>query len=379
MLRKRVWIPLLSCMLCVIAGYFLYVQLPRYAAHKMNFVAQRVPEGCDDALQWFQRHQSNDGRWSANYHQFYCDDRDEYTESPYRSDVAYTSLAMLIYFSCGYDHKTPSKYEENCQTGLQWLLQQQNLKGSFSPDNYQQALAAIVICEAYAMTMDPALKEPAQKAVNVVIDRIVAVDSHRYGWSARQGAEEQKHIIDFVMTMWSMMAIKSAKSGGLETHDTTSFLRTAYAHWWLDQNEGVHTHDINFAQSYNILEDQYSDSATAAAWAEIIVGYRPGNKELDTLMPSIMKYFEKPFAEMDPWTMYVSALSTFQYGGEVWTPFVRRRKELKSLFSAENNCQNGSMRPHMLASMNRFESTVFACLSMMTWYRYERITGKPMK
>lgn len=344
MLRKRVWIPVLSFILCIVAGYFLWRQLPQRELH--NTPAKRMSvndnwQVARNSLQWLQRHQSNDGRWSVNYYQFYCDDHDEYTESVYRSDIAYTSLAILAYLGSGYDHKTPAPYGEAIPNAVSWLLRQQGLSGVFSDDNYQQALATMALCEAYAMTMDPVLKEPAQRAVDIVQECLLVLVSG------------DQVAADSILTTWQVMALKAAKNGGLEVGSV-----------WNEMKE-----------YYEPIPWKVNSKSTEDLLSMVFLGMGRESKQLQSAIAIEVQKTAGPLKELNPQKVYMTALLALVQG-DSWERFDQHRERIIPFFNTGTDCRYASMDPHIFLSASRFESTVFMCLIFEVQQRYRRVKRK---
>jgi hypothetical protein len=173
-------------------------------------------------LDFLARHQSSDGRWSLH---FYTSGKEyrlpaaeellgagrlrnsDQVYTPMHSDTAATGLALLAFLGAGYTHQQ-GKYKSEVAGGLQYLVNQQKSNGDLYSGNakyvwlYSHGIASIALCEAYGMTRDPALREPAQKAVNF----IVAAQSDEGGWryAPRVGS-------DTSVSGWQVMALKSAQ------------------------------------------------------------------------------------------------------------------------------------------------------------------------
>ena len=72
---------------------------------------------------------------------------------------------------------------------------------------YAQGLATIALCEAYAMTQDPALKDLAQGAIDFIV---YAQDKQGGGWRYTPGEPG-----DTTVTGWQLMALKSGQMARL--------------------------------------------------------------------------------------------------------------------------------------------------------------------
>ncbi|MCA9174565.1 MAG: hypothetical protein KDB14_08765 [Planctomycetales bacterium] len=152
----------------------------------------------------------------------------------YSSDGAATGLCLLAFQGAGYNHRE-HKYAEVVRAGLDFLLKNQQENGSlYVPADersnefsqlYTQGIATIALCEAYGMTQDPALREPAQRALNYIMD---TQDRTYGGWRYTPGRAGQS---DTSVTGWMMMALKSGQLAGLKVEKDT-FTRIQL---WLDR------------------------------------------------------------------------------------------------------------------------------------------------
>ena len=160
-------------------------------------------------LTWIARHQAPDGRWGL----------DDFNQAAncrcgglgLRNDIAGTAFGLLPLLGAGEHHRNPrARYGKNCERGLKFLISKQQANGDFTGGMYAHCLATIAMCEAYAMTGDPLLKQPAQKALNY----IRAAQHEAGGWRY-----EPKQAGDTSVVGWAVMALKSGQMGGLEADD----------------------------------------------------------------------------------------------------------------------------------------------------------------
>jgi hypothetical protein len=151
------------------------------------------------------------------------------------TDTGATALALLAFQGAGYNHRE-HRYAELVNGAIQYLLKNQKEDGDlFIPLDdesnqsvwlYSHSLATLALCEAYGMTQDPSLREPAQKAVDFLVK---AQHSDRGGWrySPQYGS-------DTSVTGWAMMAIKSGELANLKVPPETY----AKIRRWLDNSQG---------------------------------------------------------------------------------------------------------------------------------------------
>jgi hypothetical protein len=127
-----------------------------------------------------------------------------------------TSFALLAFLGAGHTSKA-GKFRDNVTRAQRWLVEAQKggpEKGSFDRCLYTQGIAALAMAEAYGMTSDPALKEPAQGAIDVILKAQGPYEAWNYTAKSAAGRN------DTSVTGWNLMALKSAKIAGLEVDGT---------------------------------------------------------------------------------------------------------------------------------------------------------------
>ena len=176
-------------------------------------------------LRWLALHQADDGHWSLDDYQQCA--RHKLTEHPrfacdctgrgIHNDPAATALGLLPFLGAGITHQSdgefPVDYTQTVAAGLKWLLHEQDKLGAFGGGMYAHGLATIAVCEAYALSNDRALREPAQRAIDYIV---AAQDPVGGGWryTPRSGG-------DTSVTGWQVMALKSGQMAGLRVPPKT--------------------------------------------------------------------------------------------------------------------------------------------------------------
>jgi hypothetical protein len=153
------------------------------------------------ALNWLTGAQSADGSWEAARHGAGQERR---TLGEHRhgtgagADTAMTGLALLAFLGAGHTH-LEGPYREQVEAGLAFLvasgsgvqLPSGDLSGpkqsGWTPANtyarlYSHAIATLAVAEAYALTGDPRLREPLQRAAGYSLQ---AQNSRTGGWRYR--------------------------------------------------------------------------------------------------------------------------------------------------------------------------------------------------
>lgn len=161
------------------------------------------------ALRWLVAHQRPDGSWRFDHTRGACNGRCG-NPGTQASTTASTALALLPFLGAGHC-STRGEHAEVVQRGLYYLsgrMLDTPRGGDYQEGTmYAQGLAAIVLCEAYAMSGDPALKKPAQRA----LDFICYAQHSAGGWRYFPGQPG-----DLTVTGWQLMALKSGQLAKLE-------------------------------------------------------------------------------------------------------------------------------------------------------------------
>ncbi len=172
-------------------------------------------------LEFLARCQLSDGSWTLG--QF--DDDNPYFQNQLDSDAAATGLVLLAFQGAGYNHRE-FKYASQINRAVDWLVSRQRDDGClYVPADqksneaclmYSHAIAALALAEAYGMTQDAAIGEPAQRALDYIAE---TQHPRKGGW--RYFAQRRKRSTDTSVTGWMMMALKSGQLAGLEVAPET--------------------------------------------------------------------------------------------------------------------------------------------------------------
>ena len=174
----------------------------------------RSEKAVEDGLYWIIRHQRADGGWSLNF-QGECRDGGCPTQIvAVESDTAATGLALLPLLGAGHTHMEKSRYQANVRRGLEWLVKNQQSDGDLFVGGgpmthfYSHAIATMAISEAYGLSADPALRKPAERAIQFMAS---AQDPLTGGWRYVPGQPGDTSVFG-----WQMFALRSARLAGLK-------------------------------------------------------------------------------------------------------------------------------------------------------------------
>ena len=172
------------------------------------------------ALEWIKRHQMPNGGWTFAHQtvcrQPRCTGSGDISRA--RAFNGATALALLPFLGAGQTHMAGS-HRETVGRGLLFLIRngRQGTQDGVpvldltEPGGtlYSHGLAAIVLCEAYAMSQDPALAAPAQGALNFIA---FAQNPRDGGW---RYLPQHPSGGDTSVTGWQVMALKSGSMAHL--------------------------------------------------------------------------------------------------------------------------------------------------------------------
>ncbi len=151
---------------------------------------------------------------------------------------------------------------------------------------YAQGIGTLAVCEAYAMTDDPALRSFAQGLVDFIV---FAQDKKRGGWRYYPG-----ELGDTTVTGWQMMALKSAEAAGLNV--PSEALRGASRFLDSVQSDG--------GAKYGYMDTRPRPATTAigllcrmyTGWSRSHTGLKRGVKTLSKWSPSATDLYYNYYA-----------------------------------------------------------------------------------
>lgn len=256
-----------------------------------------------------------------------------------------TALNLLGFLGAGYDHKTPNKYKSAAAAGLGWLA-----KHEYPADLAAQALTAMVLAEAFAMTNDAEVKPAAERALAMLADRVVErreleVAIYRRG-----------HMTGPELIAWVTMAAKSATAAGLMPDKTRALFQTIDK--LMPELDGHADRD---------------EAAVVRLLAELFRGKLHSG---EGYQPPVSEWLERSSTWIQdgrPELVYFATLGLFQYGGNAWSLWNGAiRDKLVQLNVVGERSGWLSATPYPLGQA--------AALAMLTlplevYYRYSRVGG----
>ena len=162
-------------------------------------------------LDWLAAHQNPNGSWSLNTFHTNCKHPHCPDAGTVASNPAGTGMVLLPFLGAGHTHQA-GKHRQTVARALHWLVSQQQPDGTWSAPGdgrpmYGHGMASIALCEAYGMTRDPKLCQPARKALDYIIK---AQHTPSGGWRYRPNQPADTSVVG-----WQLMALKSGEMAGL--------------------------------------------------------------------------------------------------------------------------------------------------------------------
>ena len=345
------------------------------------------------ALRWFKRHQSPNGQWDVDGYQANCQEPgakcepgSEHTGAD--GDLACTAYAVLCYLGAGHDHRTPSVYRATVRKGLDWLVAQQAPDGLWGARNYEHAIVTMAIAEAYGMSQDTRLREPAEKGIAVILAR-QAKDGAGYGlgWDYA-GPNPARN--DASVSGWNIMALKSARASGLDVGNGLEGSAQYLERAWTAANPGLDRRKLDPYSGTSVFPYVW-DSVTGAvqvqpgaaqhdlscvgAISAVFLGRRAGDPLLNSLANHIDRTQYPTAYPTNTYYLYYNSMAMFQLGRarfEKWNKPIARMLEgaqrADACFDGSWDYEGTVFHGHRTG---RLLSTAYACLTLEVIHRWQ--------
>jgi Prenyltransferase and squalene oxidase repeat len=317
-------------------------------------------------LDWIARHQKADGSWSLDTRgecrEVGCPD-----DVAAISDTAATGLALLPMLGAGMTHTEPGRYQDSLKRGLSWLIKHQRPTGDlFTEGNniahmYSHAIGTMALCEAYGVTHDKRLRDPAQKAINFIVNSQNKFDG---GWRYEPGA-----VGDTSVFGWQIFALRSANLAGL----TVSAATLRRCNTYLD---GATADEYKTTYSYMAGRQATPVMTAEALLCRQILGWK---RDYPPMLKGAGLVSAHLTASQDRniyyWYYATQLLHNLQ--GKDWDRWnVRVRDGLISMQVGGKGCDRGSWNPvdpqpdEWGKSVGRLYLTSLSLLTLEVYYRY---------
>ena len=314
-------------------------------------------------------------------------DWDEYKYGDVR--IGKTGLTLLAFLGAGHSPDSDTEYTDVTRRAVAWLLAEQHENGHVGDGSaYGHGIATYALAECYAITGQEELREPLERAVARILEAQATRDDERYfgGWGYYF---HDGHVWDgdrwprVSVTAWQVMALESARLGGLEVDDVVfTAAGTFLANAWDPRREAFrYSHDPSRLRSgYPILPA----STPAAMFALSLMGIDLNSDELADARAFVLEraprgyrytsddaFVERARGNLYFW--YYGTLAMFRTGGTPWQRWNEAMKETLLMSQSDD----GSWRPISTYADSagdddeeRTYSTAMCVLTLEVYYRY---------
>jgi hypothetical protein len=343
-------------------------------------------------LEWLAAHQYPDGGWRFDLE--HCPNCGGYCRNSgtYRSSTAATGLALLAFLGGGYTHQD-GKYQDVVNKGLYYLIEHMTVTSlggdlrDFGPDSqdspeaaaellraanvivrrrdsmYSHGIASLALTEAYAMTRDRTLRQPAEDAVKF----IVSAQYQDGGWRYNP-ASESPGPGDMTVSGWQLAALKSALLAGIDVPYET----------WTRASEFVDGLAEEGGSQYAYVRGERGTPATTAIGLLLrMIGgwprdYRPLQKGAALLAA------EQPKRSNTYFNFYAAQV-LHHLGGPLWEKWNPRMRDFLVATQESEGHEKGSWfvvgEAHSPQG-GRLYTTAMSVMTLEVYYRYMPIYGE---
>lgn len=341
-----------------------------------GLVGPETEEAIERGLKYITSCQAPDGHWSL---------QGQGERVLLRSDTAATGLCLLSFQGAGYTH-TQHQYAAVVSSGLRALIAMQQPDGNLyrredpvSDQNvafYSHGIAALALCEAYGMTRDESLRDPAQRAIDYIVN---TQHRERGGWRYQPQVSS-----DTSVSGWMMMALKSGELAGLTVPRSTydgieRWLETAK----LSPDRGDRYRYNPFAPDTPAQRHgrDVTPSMTAVAMLmRMYGGWRRDTPDMQGAADYLAQYppaigdAKTPFRDTYYW--YYATQVMFHMGGQHWEDWNQKLKPILIDGQIKSGSMEGSWDPvspvpdRWSVHAGRLYLTTLNLLSLEVYYRH---------
>jgi hypothetical protein len=223
---------------------------------------------------------------------------------------------------------------------------------------YTHGQATIVLCEAFAMTGDEALRVPAQKAINFV----VAAQYNDGGWRYQPGPRTQRG--DTSVVGWQLMALQSARSANLSVPDEA----WGKADLFLD---GVQHRD-GALYSYQARSGATPTMTAEALLCRIYLGWTKEESGLNRGANSLVQDHLPSRGSPNIYYWYYGTQVMHHFGGPEWDEWNVRMRDVLVTSQETRGHEAGSWEPRgdHAGAGGRIYMTALAVCTLEVYYRH---------
>jgi hypothetical protein len=336
------------------------------------------------SLQWLAAHQDPRGFWSPIESMLgrepeplkglNAEDLQERARSGLNSETGLTALAVLAFLGKGYTHEDNS-FAENVDRALRWLVAQQDAHGFLGGTAnkyarmYCHGMATIALGEAYGMTKDRTLREPLARAVQYILAVQYPDGSWRYSdWRLLRAEDRQA---DMSMFGWQLMALKSAKTAGLEVPEPAFQKAIKFLRAMGENTKSRGLSQFGGLASYRLGEQPKPSMTAESLFCKQMLGIRRTNRASVEAVDYLQKHLPAR-SRQDLYYWYYGTLAMYHHGGDAWQRWNRALRDNLVADQRTDGDFAGSWNPRSPWGDygGRVFSTAVSTLCLEVYYRF---------
>ncbi len=330
-----------------------------------------------DGLAYLARAQNSRGYWGSSRER-----EEKYGEVA----IGKSGLALLAFLGAGHTPRSTREFAQVSQRAVDWLLSRQNPQTGHFGDgsSYSHGIATYALAECFAMEADEALRRPLELAVARILqaqDRRAGRRSGGWGYYFAGKSRAPDDWPRVSISSWQVMALESARLGGLDVPDQAFAAAKEFLSGSLDRRGWFrYSHDPNRLNSgYPTLPA----STPAALFALSLLGEDIASQAWKAPMAFTLERAPTSFrtrgddrfvfdAVGNMYFWYYGSLALFRHGGSAWSRWNSALQE--TLLPAQE--RDGSWRsatPYSkmaLDTQDHIYSTAMCVLTLEVYYRY---------
>jgi hypothetical protein len=331
-------------------------------------------------LRWLAAHQYPDGSWRFDFrHAPGCGGRCR-NAGTIRAPTGATGLALLPFLGAGQTHRQ-GEYRETVDRGLRFLVSQMQMtpgggslqsariagdRPHMSGNMYCHGVAATVLCEAYALTNDPKLRDPAQEAIRYIVN---SQHPSKGGWGYHAVSNEPPTMS---ITGWQFMALKSGYLAYLTVPERTM---RGVGHW-LDLMSMEGGSQYGYRENNLVPGDAKRRNYATTAIGLLGRMYLGTPHHDPTLQGGVHTLATWGPHRTFLYYNYYATQVIFQYGGEPWQRWNPLMREMLIATQVRGGHEDGSWwdpfsQQHDWSNWaGRLYTTALAIATLEVYYRY---------
>jgi hypothetical protein len=243
---------------------------------------------------------------------------------------------------------------------------------------YSRGLAAMALCEAYAMNrVQNPLSElgvAAQRSLWIIE---TAQDTGYGGWNYRPEQQMRGGFRvggDTSIFAWQLMALKSGKIGGLQVSQSVLYAAQDFLDAVALEGGRYYQYTPPGDWKEELGPDSPKTCTAIGLLMRMYLGWKPGDVFLDDGMGQLVRWGHTPRAgQTNLYYAYYATLALHHYGGEHWGDWNRDLQDfLIRTQSRKQNCESGSwhFRDSYSDVGGRLLNTALAVMILETPYRF---------